>query len=42
MEISKPNPSDLTQSRILCKFSNASGASIENLVFQVSGETETK
>ncbi len=35
MEISKPNPGDLSMSRILCKFTNQSQMPITNLSFQV-------
>jgi hypothetical protein len=35
MEVSKPVPSDLSQSKIVCKFNNLNGAPMENLVFQV-------
>jgi hypothetical protein len=35
MEVSKPVPSDQSQSKIVCKFNNTSGSAIENLVFQV-------
>jgi hypothetical protein len=35
MTLSKPNPSDLTQSRIVCAFNNQNAASLDNFVFQV-------
>lgn len=36
MEVNKPNPSDLSVSKIVCKFNNQSGVAFENFVFQVS------
>jgi hypothetical protein len=36
MEVSKPVPSDLSQSKIVCKFNNLNGLPMENLVFQVN------
>ena len=35
MEVSKPVPSDPSQSKIVCKFNNLNGAPMESLVFQV-------
>ena len=36
MDISKPLPSDLSQSRIICKFKNLNPSQLENLVFQAA------
>lgn len=36
MDISKPLPSDLSQSRIICKFKNLNSIQLENLVFQAA------
>lgn len=36
MEISKPVPSDPSQSRILCRFHNQHNVPMENLVFQAA------
>ncbi|KAJ1417770.1 adaptin N terminal region-domain-containing protein [Ochromonadaceae sp. CCMP2298] len=36
MTVSKPDPSDLTQSRILCTFNNNSDAPMDSLVFQAA------
>jgi AP-1 complex subunit gamma-1 len=35
MDVTKPNSSDLSQTKLICKFSNASGMPLENFVFQV-------
>jgi len=36
MEVSKPVPSDPSQSKIVCKFNNLNGAPMEGLVFQAA------
>jgi AP-1 complex subunit gamma-1 len=35
MDVTKPNPADLSNTRILCKFHNQTGMPFENFVFQV-------
>jgi len=36
MDISKPVPSDLSQSRIICRFKNLNPIQLEHLVFQAA------
>jgi hypothetical protein len=36
MEVAKPNPADLSVTRIVCRYSNQSGAQIDNLNFQAA------
>ena len=35
MDVSKPNPADPSNSRILCKFSNSNPSALDGLIFQV-------